>query len=48
MSASSLLFVLTSSILSTVNLFIGSNWSISFAGCSMQNPLQRGTPFLLL
>jgi len=46
--AGSLLFVLISSILSTVNLFTGSSWNISFASHSKQNPLQRRTPFLPL
>jgi len=30
--------VLTSSILSTVNLFTESNWGVFFAGYSIQNP----------
>jgi len=47
-SAGSLLFVLISSILSTVNLFIGSSRDVSFASHSKQNPLQRRTLFLLL
>ena len=48
MSAGSLLFVLISSILSTVNLFIGSSQNVSFTSHSKQNPLQRRTLFLLL
>ena len=46
--AGSLSFVLISSILSTVNLFIGSTWGTSFTSHSTQNPLQRGTLFLPL
>jgi len=46
-SLDSLLLILISSTLSTVNLFIGSNWGVFFAGHSIQNPFQREAPLLL-
>lgn len=42
-----LLLVLTSSILSIVNLFIESFWGAFFAGHSTQNSLSRGALLLL-
>ena len=48
MSLGSLSLILTSFILSTMNLFTRSNWSICFAGCSIQNSSLPETLILLL